>query len=443
MSVYIPLATKYRPQKFSDVVGQDITIKIITRGLQKNRLGAAMLFSGTRGVGKTTIARILAKAFRCENSDPEPCCKCEYCLESAKNNQMDVIEIDAASNTSVDDVREIIESCRYKPTTGKFKIFIIDEVHMLSKSAFNALLKTLEEPAEHVKFLMATTETHKIPETILSRVLKFDLKRVDESLIAQYLSSICHQENVVACPEALSLMAKAADGSLRDSLSILDQAISMAETNELSVSDLKNMLSVSDDSDVLNLLASISTADIKSAIAKYREIINGDVSCEKIANLLLDYVYVLTCLKSKIEPLENIVSADVRQKLVGLATNVALSSLSRIWQMLLKGIDEMKICDDQEIVLEMLIIRIAYASGLPDLQEIIGQCDNTQKNNAPPLQQMNNVKICTNSQEFKKNNLHDGINNDKRENKPEAVSNDITNNITDEALRLFPGAKLL
>ncbi|MDR2794194.1 MAG: DNA polymerase III subunit gamma/tau [Holosporaceae bacterium] len=439
MSIYIPLATKYRPQRFSDVVGQDIVIKIITRGMQKNRLGAAMLFSGTRGVGKTTIARILAKAFRCENSNPEPCCKCEYCLESSKDNQIDVIEIDAASNTSVDDVREIIESCRYKPTSGKFKIFIIDEVHMLSKSAFNALLKTLEEPPEHVKFLMATTETYKIPETILSRVLKFDLKRVDENLIAQYLSSICHREGVVACPEALSLMAKAADGSIRDSLSILDQAISMAETQELSVADLKSMLSMSDDGDVLNLLASIGTADVKSAIAKYREIMNSDVSCEKIANLLLDYVYVLTCLKAKVEPLENIVSDDIMQKLVGLSAHMALSSLGRIWQMLLKGIEEIKICDDQKIVLEMLIIRIAYASGLPDLHEIISQCDVMQKNDASKtsVTSVANLKPSVSSQE--KNNLQNDIIGAKKEDKS-AVGSD---NIADEALRLFPRAKLI
>lgn len=394
-----------------------------------------MLFSGTRGVGKTTIARILAKAFRCEKSDPEPCCKCEYCLGFSQDNQMDVIEIDAASNTSVDDVREIIESCRYKPTSGKFKIFIIDEVHMLSKSAFNALLKTLEEPPEHVKFLMATTETHKIPETILSRVLKFDLKRVDENLIAQYLSSICHREGIVACPEALSLMAKAADGSIRDSLSILDQAISMAETPELSVPDLKSMLSVSDDGDVFALLASIGTADVKSAITKYREIMSGDVSCEKIANLLLDYVYVLTCLKSKIEPLENIVSADIMQKLVGLSGSMALSSLSRIWQMLLKGIEEMRICDDQEIVLEMLIIRIAYAAKLPDLQKIIAQCDIAQNNSSP--MSVVNSKSSLDSRE--KNNLQSTTIDAKREDKSAVGSN----NIVDEALRLFPGAKLV
>ena len=268
MSVYIPLARKYRPKQFSDVIGQDITVRIITRGMLKNRLGAALLFSGIRGIGKTTLARILAKAFRCENAQPEPCGTCEFCKEFENGSPIDVIEIDAASNTGVDDVREIIESCRYKPTTGKYKIFIIDEVHMLSKSAFNALLKTLEEPPEHVKFMLATTETYKIPETILSRVLKFDLKKVEQPVIAQYLSSICHRENISADAESLSLIAKAADGSIRDGLSILDQAINMSEKNEIVVADVKSMLNISNDSDVLDLLESIFSANVKETIQK-------------------------------------------------------------------------------------------------------------------------------------------------------------------------------
>lgn len=381
MCVYIPLARKYRPQKFADVVGQDVTIKIITRGMQKNRLGAAMLFSGTRGIGKTTIARILAKAFRCENFDGtnvEPCCKCESCLSFARDNQIDVIEIDAASNTSVDDVREIIESCRYKPTTGKFKIFIIDEVHMLSKSAFNALLKTLEEPPEHVKFLMATTETYKIPETILSRVLKFDLKPVDAGLIAQYLSSVCNQENISAGAEALSLIAKAANGSIRDSLSILDQAINMADNNTITVDDVKAMLCLSDDIDIIKLLDLILDNDVKAAVTKYREILKDDISAVSIANLLLDYVHAMTCLKTDVTLFENTYSQAVLSQLKSLAEKTSLPALSKIWQMLIKGLNEINACDRPEIVMEMIIVRIAYASGLPDLYELINR-EPTQK----------------------------------------------------------------
>lgn len=374
MNTYIPLARKYRPQRFADVVGQDIAVKIIMRGIQKNRLGSAMLFSGTRGVGKTTIARILAKAFRCENFDEvtaEPCCKCSSCLNFASDNQIDVIEIDAASNTGVDDIREIIESCRYKPTTGKFKVFIVDEVHMLSKSAFNALLKTLEEPPEHVKFLFATTETYKIPETILSRVLKFDLKQIEPDLICQYLSSICNQEGVSAGAEALSLIAKAANGSIRDGLSILDQAINMADNNTITTDDVKSMLCLSDDQDIIELLQLILACNVKSAIAKYREIIKNNISSLSVANLLLDCVHAITCLKTGVSmPVESF-SNEIKSKLQHLAEKTSLPALSRIWQMLIKGVSELSFCDRPEIILEMVIIRVIYAAGLPDLHDLI------------------------------------------------------------------------
>lgn len=374
MSIYIPLATKYRPQKFADVIGQDITVKIIMNGMMKNRLGAAMLFSGTRGVGKTTIARIVAKAFRCENHEngsPEPCGKCESCLSFASGGQIDVIEIDAASNTGVDDIREIIESCGYRPTTGKFKIFIIDEVHMLSNSAFNALLKTLEEPPEHVKFFMATTETQKIPETILSRVLKFDLKRIDTNVLAQHLSAICNQENIAAKADVLTAIAKAADGSIRDSLSILDQVINASDKNEISMSDVKSVLGMSDESDITELLKLILASNVKTAVRKLREILTTNVSCEKIANTILDYIHAIACVKIEADLPADINGEDVAAKLKALAQDVSLPAMTRIWQMLLRGMEEIKMCDRPEIVLEMIIVRITYASGLPDLVDII------------------------------------------------------------------------
>ncbi|MDR1235937.1 MAG: DNA polymerase III subunit gamma/tau [Holosporaceae bacterium] len=416
MAVYIPLAIKYRPQKFSEVIGQDIVVKIILGGMQKNRLGSAMLFSGTRGVGKTTIARILAKAFRCENhqnNDPEPCCQCESCLNFSHDNQMDVIEIDAAGNTGVDDIREIIDSGRYKPSTGEFKIFIIDEVHMLSKSAFNALLKTLEEPPPHVKFLFATTETYKIPETIMSRILRFDLKRVESDLIAQHLSSICNQENISAGADVLALIARAADGSIRDSLSILDQAINLVVGSELLLQDVKDMLNVSDDNDIVDLLDLLFSADIKNAIAKYREIIRGNASGTKVMNSLTDCIHVLTCFKTGVPPLEALVSDDIMPKLKKMAEKISTAAVSRIWQMLLKGTEELKFCDRPEIVLEMLLVRIAYASGLPDLRELI---EGIEKKNSKPLA---------------KNEKMPDIENCKS---PESLS--------DEVLKMFPGAEI-
>lgn len=372
--MYTPLANKYRPQKFADVVGQDVAVKILTKAILKDRVGHSILFTGTRGVGKTTLARILAKTLRCENRQPneyEPCGKCESCLNFSKDSQIDVIEIDAASNTGVDDVREIIESCRYKPTTGKYKIFIIDEVHMLSKSAFNALLKTLEEPPEHVKFLMATTEIFKIPETILSRVLRFDLKNVDSILISQYLSTVCNRENISVGAEALSLVARFANGSIRDSLSILDQILNVADNNSLSAKQVREILCVSDDSDLLELFSLIMSSNLKDSVEKYREIISNEVAAKAILTRLMDFVYFVTCVKTNLKITDKTLPEESENELRKIAQNTSLSSLSRIWQMLVKGADELKICDRQEIALEMLIIRIIYASHLPDLDEFL------------------------------------------------------------------------
>ena len=372
--MYTPLANKYRPQKFADVVGQDVAVKILTKAILKDRVGHSILFTGTRGVGKTTLARILAKTLRCENRQPneyEPCGKCESCLNFSKDSQIDVIEIDAASNTGVDDVREIIESCRYKPTTGKYKIFIIDEVHMLSKSAFNALLKTLEEPPEHVKFLMATTEIFKIPETILSRVLRFDLKNVDSVLISQYLSTVCNRENISVGAEALSLVARFANGSIRDSLSILDQILNVADNNSLSAKQVREILCVSDDSDLLELFSLIMSSNLKDSMGKYREIISNEVAAKAVLTRLMDFVYFVTCVKTNLKITDKTLPEESENELRKIAQNTSLSSLSRIWQMLVKGADELKICDRQEIALEMLIIRIIYASHLPDLDEFL------------------------------------------------------------------------
>ncbi|MCR4623921.1 MAG: DNA polymerase III subunit gamma/tau [Alphaproteobacteria bacterium] len=372
--MYTPLANKYRPQKFADVVGQDVAVKILTKAILKDRVGHSILFTGTRGVGKTTLARILAKTLRCENrqqNEYEPCGKCESCLNFSKDSQIDVIEIDAASNTGVDDVREIIESCRYKPTTGKYKIFIIDEVHMLSKSAFNALLKTLEEPPEHVKFLMATTEIFKIPETILSRVLRFDLKNVDSVLISQYLSTVCNRENISVGAEALSLVARFANGSIRDSLSILDQILNVADNNSLTAEQVREILCVSDDSDLLELFSLIMSSNLKDSVEKYREIISNEVAAKTVLTRLMDFVYFVTCAKTNLKITDKTLPEESENELRKIAKNTSLSSLSRIWQMLVKGADELKICDRQEIALEMLIIRVIYASHLPDLNEFL------------------------------------------------------------------------
>lgn len=442
MSVYVPLAIKYRPQKFSDVIGQDIAVRVIMNGMKKNRLGAAMLFSGIRGVGKTTIARIIAKAFRCENPTPEPCGKCASCLSFSKGNQIDVVEIDAASNTGVDDVREIIESCKYKPTTGKFKIFIIDEVHMLSNSAFNALLKTLEEPPEHVKFLMATTETYKIPETILSRVLKFDLKPIGVDVLAQHLSGICNQERIVAGADVLMAIAKAADGSIRDGLSILDQVINVVDKNEIHVEDVRSILGMSDESDSLELLELIFSSEIREAVEKLRAIIASNISSEKIASSLLNYVHVITCIKNGIPFSSEIADELTVPKLEKIAKEISISALTRVWQMLLKGIEEIKICDRPEIVLEMVIIRIAYASGLPNLIEIVEGYDT--KNVGQDVSSKSTQQPCEKGIRTKGISAEEFIptKSNPTVETPTAQESTFSKSIADEALKMFPGAKL-
>ena len=379
--MYIPLAVKYRPQRFADVVGQDIIVKILTQAVLRGRVGSAILFSGTRGVGKTTLARILAKSLRCENrsaSEFEPCCKCESCLGFLQNNQMDVIEIDAASNTGVDDIREIIENCRYKPASGKYKIFIIDEVHMLSKSAFNALLKTLEEPPEHVKFLMATTETYKIPETILSRVLKFDLKNVGSDLIAQYLSSVCNQENISASADALTMAARYAAGSIRDSLTILDQAVNLSDNGRLDLNNVREILCISDDLDLITMFETVLSGNIRDAVAKYREIISRGAQAAKVISRLMDYVYYVSCMKENVE-YQDPLSEEYESKLKKISNHISLASLSRIWQMLLKGVEELKLCERPDIAAEMLIMRLAYATDFPDLRDFVKNIKKNEK----------------------------------------------------------------
>ena len=370
MSVYIPLARRYRPKKFSEVVGQDIVVKILSQALENGRLGSAILLNGTRGIGKTTIARILAKIIRCENPKLDACGECRPCQEFDSNN-MDVLEMDAASHTSVDDIREIIDSCKYLPSTGKYKVFIIDEVHMLSKSAFNALLKTLEEPPAHVKFIFATTELYKIPETILSRCLRFDLKRIDVNLLTQFLSGVCTKEGVKFEEGAIRLIAKVANGSIRDSLSILEQAINVSDS-ELMESQIREMLGGMSYSDALELLRKILDSDAKSAVSMVRTAILGGTSPGEVINTIMNLVHKMTCLRVGANYFGDcVLPHDDELGLAILAKSMPLSRLSTLWQMLVHGANENHDADNKAIALEMIIIRLCYAASLPDLAEII------------------------------------------------------------------------
>lgn len=369
MSVYIPLARRYRPTKFSEVIGQDITIKILTKAIQHDRLGTAILLDGTRGVGKTTIARILAKVVRCEKGGMDPCMKCKACLEF--NSNIDVVEMDAASHTSVEDIRDIIESCQYLPSTGKYKVFIIDEVHMLSKSAFNALLKTLEEPPEHVKFIFATTELYKIPETIVSRCLRFNLKRVDSVLLLQYLSSVCLKENIQFEEGAIRLVSKAANGSIRDALSILEQAINVSD-NVIQEAQVRELLAGMSYTEALNLLKQILNAEAKNAVLVTRKSILGGTSPEEVVFTLMNLVHKIMCLRVNVEYFGDCtLSEDDEIGLSVLAKGIPISRLSTLWQMLERGSTEAHDAENKRIAVEMLITRLCCASSLPDLADIL------------------------------------------------------------------------
>ncbi len=421
MSIYIPLARRYRPKKFSEVIGQDIAIKILSQAIQNGRLGSAILLNGTRGVGKTTLARILAKVIRCENSGIDPCQKCPTCLDFDTNN-VDVIEMDAASHTGVEDIRDIIESCQYLPSIGRYKVFIIDEVHMLSKSAFNALLKTLEEPPEHVKFLFATTEIQKIPETILSRCLRFNLKRIDTELLTQYLSSICLKEHIQFEDRAIRLIANAANGSIRDALSTLEQAINVSDSI-LQEAQIRELLSGMSYSEAFVLLKQIFESDTKSAISTIRRSVISGTSPEEIVTTLMNLVHKITCLRVGANyfgdcALEN----DDEIGLALLAKEMSISKLSSLWQMLEKGNAEINDLESKRIVIEMLVVRLCYASSLPDIAEIIKQHKETSKA-AEKSKKDNSDELLT------KRTL-------------DVIKSDNTS-VKDAALQMFSGAKII
>ena len=283
---YKVLARKYRPQKFEDLIGQETLVQILTNSIASNRIANAYLLTGVRGVGKTTTARIIAMSINCESDQEgtsEPCGKCNSCKSIRSDQNLDVIEMDAASKTGVDDVREIIDNVKYKPVNSKFKIFIIDEVHMLSKNAFNALLKTLEEPPEHVKFIFATTEVKKIPVTIISRCQRFDLKRIDSKKLSLHLKKISELEKVKIDDDAIALLVRAGDGSVRDSLSLLDQAI-MNNDTEVTAEIVTKMLGLADRSKIYELLDNITRGNAYKSLVTYRELYSSgaDIS-RKIA----------------------------------------------------------------------------------------------------------------------------------------------------------------
>lgn len=374
---YRVLARKYRPTNFDELIGQEALVRTLTNAIHSGRLAHAFILTGVRGVGKTTTARIIARALNCTGEDgtggatPSPCGVCDNCKAIAEDRHVDVMEMDAASRTGVDDIREIIEGVRYKPTNARFKVYIIDEVHMLSKNAFNALLKTLEEPPEHVKFIFATTEIRKVPVTVLSRCQRFDLRRVNEETLSAHFSRIAKEENASVADGALGLISRAADGSVRDGLSLLDQAISHA-AGDVAEEQVRDMLGLADRTQVFELLDSVMRGAIEDALGMMARFYDSGADPVVVLQDLLDLVHWLTRIKVTPAVADSPVIPEA-ERVQGreMAEKLSMSAISRAWQMLLKGLGEVRQAPSPLQAAEMVLVRLAYASELPTPEEAV------------------------------------------------------------------------
>ncbi|WP_324827951.1 DNA polymerase III subunit gamma/tau [Qipengyuania zhejiangensis] len=371
---YRVLARKYRPQTFAELIGQDAMVRTLANAIARDRLAHAFLMTGVRGVGKTSTARLIAKALNCIGPDGQggptisPCGECEPCRAIAEGRHIDVIEMDAASHTGVDDVREIIEAVRYAAVSARYKIYIIDEVHMLSRNAFNALLKTLEEPPAHVKFLFATTEVDKLPVTVLSRTQRFDLRRIPVDLLQSHFAEICRKEEVEAEDEALHIVAGAAEGSVRDGLSILDQAIAHADLDtegRVTAARVRDMLGLADKSAQRRLFGFMLDGDGKSLLAAIDEQYALGVEPLALMRAQMDLAHRIA-LAQIAGGEADATTAEERDALTGWAEQLAIGQIHRLWQLLLKGHDEVRLAPDPLVSLRMALLRVLYAGQMPD-----------------------------------------------------------------------------
>ena len=361
------LALKYRPQNFDDLIGQDVVAETITNSIVANKVPNAYLFTGIRGVGKTTIARIVAKALNCKNGIQKNCQnKCDNCQAITNSNHIDVLEMDAASRTGVDDVRELIEFSRYGPTSSKYKIFIIDEVHMLSKQAFNALLKTLEEPPEYLKFIFATTEIKKIPVTVISRCQRFDLSRIKSSELFNYIKNIKDKEGGKITDDALKLIVKISEGSVRDALSLLDRALlTLDSKTELDLKTAQKIFGFFDKSQLIDLFEFILKGDEIKVIEIYRKIYDQGVEPKIFINDFLELLYYFKNIKSLTLESTNFSLNDQEfQKIKDLNKNLDPSVLILFWQFTISTLDELAIVSNQHLSMEMFLLRLIYLSSI-------------------------------------------------------------------------------
>jgi DNA polymerase-3 subunit gamma/tau len=377
---YRVLARKYRPVDFTTLIGQEAMVRTLRNAIATGRIAHAFMLTGVRGVGKTTTARIIARALNCIGPDGkggptvDPCGVCDNCKAISEDRHVDVIEMDAASRTGIDDVRELIEGVRYRPVSARYKVYIIDEVHMLSDKAFNALLKTLEEPPPHVKFLFATTEIRKVPVTVLSRCQRFDLKRVPHDVLVAHFGKIAETEKVEISPEALALIARAADGSVRDGLSMLDQAIAHGG-GVVDAAQVRDMLGLADRSRVLDLFEKVMKGDAPAVVASLGEMHDSGADPVVILQDLLELTHWVTRLKVAPEAAASVADSDAAQGL-GMAKKLTMASLTRAWTLLMKGLQETLSAPSPLRAAEMALIRLCYAADLPSPSDAIKALQN-------------------------------------------------------------------
>ena len=381
-TAYQVLARKYRPETFVDLVGQEAMVRTLKNAFEADRIAQAFMMTGIRGTGKTTTARIIAKGMNCIGPDgtgkptTEPCGQCEHCTAIMQGRHVDVMEMDAASNTGVANIREIIDSVHYRAASARYKVYIIDEVHMLSTGAFNALLKTLEEPPAHVKFIFATTEIRKVPVTVLSRCQRFDLRRIEPEVMIALMQKIAAAENTQIADDALALIARAAEGSARDATSLLDQAISHG-AGETSADQVRAMLGLADRGRVLDLIDMVLHGDAAGALTELSSQYADGADPMAVIRDLAEITHWVSVVKITPEAAEDpTVSPDERARGVAMAENLPMRVLTRLWQMLLKSLDEVAAAPNAMMAAEMAIIRLTHVADLPSPEELVRKLNN-------------------------------------------------------------------
>src|SRR3954469_23507514 len=376
-SPYRVLARKYRPQTFAELIGQDAMVQTLANAIARGRIAHAFLLTGVRGVGKTSTARLIAKALNCIGPDGQggptitPCNICEQCRAISEGRHIDVIEMDAASHTGIDDIREIIDAVRYASVSARYKIYIIDEVHMLSKAAYNALLKTLEEPPEHVKFLFATTEVSKVPVTVLSRCQRFDLRRIPGEKLAAHFAEVSKAEGVEVEADALAMIARAAEGSARDGLSILDQAIAHG-AGTVTAEQVRDMLGLADRGRIRRLLQLVLAGDATAALAELDEAHDLGIDPTQLLRGLMESLHSATPAKASARG-DPLLGPEEREAAAEMARQLSWGTIHRLWQMLLKGLQDVEIAPDPREAAEMALLRLIHAADMPDPASLVAR----------------------------------------------------------------------